>query len=127
MERKDWRLRCDGDGGVGFVPVLDNYIELVSRVVLRNLRQARWQIFSSAGFREGGIVLGLVTSWRLIVIAFRWFVPSIRFSWLLIQRGNWWRMFFMRKGWIVPSFVTCWRFVVIALWRFVPNTRFGVC
>ena len=39
MEGEDWRLWCDGDGGVGLVSVLDYYVELVFRIVLRNLRQ----------------------------------------------------------------------------------------
>ena len=39
VEREDWRLRGDGDGGVGLVSVLDYYVELVFRIVLRNLRQ----------------------------------------------------------------------------------------
>ena len=39
MEREDWRLWRDGDGGVGLVSVLDYYVELVFRIVLRDLTQ----------------------------------------------------------------------------------------
>ena len=40
IEREDRRLGGDGDGGVRLVPVLDDDVELVCRVVLGYLGQA---------------------------------------------------------------------------------------
>ena len=125
MEREDWRLGCDGDGGVGLVSVLDDYVELVFRIVLRNLSQAGWQIFTRAVFWEGRILRGLVTSRWLIVVTLRWFVPHTGFCRLHVERGHSWRMFFSRKGWVLLRTVARWRIVVIALGRLVPDGRFS--
>ena len=79
VEREDWRLGCDGDGGVGLVSVLDNDVELVFRIVLGNLSQAGRQIVTRAVFWEGGILRGLVASRWLIVVTLWWFVSQTGF------------------------------------------------
>ena len=126
VERQDWRLRCDGDGGVGLVSVLDNYVELVFGIVLRDLSQAGWQIFTSAVFWEGRILRGLVASRWLIVVTLWWFVAHTGFCGLHVERGHSWRIFLGRKGGVLLSTVAWWRMVVIPLWRWrlVPSDGF---
>ena len=61
IERQDWRLRRDGDGGVRLVPVLDDNAELVCWIVLGHFSQAWWEVFRGASFRECGILLCIVS------------------------------------------------------------------
>ena len=124
LEGEDWRLRCDGDGGVGLVSVLDNYVELVLGIVLGNLRQAGWQIFTRAVLWKGGILRGLITSRWLIVVTLWWFVSHTGFCRLYVEGGHCWRIFLGRKGWILLSFVSWWRIVVVTLGWFVSTARF---
>ena len=118
MEGEDWRLRCDGDGGVRLVSVLDDDVELVFRIVPRDLGQAGRQVFTGAVFWERRILRGLVTSRWLIVVTLWWFVARTGLCRFHVERGHSWRMFLSRKCWVLISTVALRGLVVIPGGRF---------